>query len=108
MFEWRQPGDVSMQNQFQFSNLRAAFLAFTGLVAAAAAHADPGKDLGAATPVAMATTPQQCNDADAIPTKLGYPTGTTFRLTDAGLVVLKQPRAVTVGNWEPEWPNTGN
>ena len=96
-----------MQNHFQFLNLRAAVLGFAGLVAAAFAHADPGKDLGAATPVAMAT-PQQCNDADAILTKLGYPTGTTFKLTDAGLVVLKQPRAVAVGNWEPEWPNTGN
>jgi hypothetical protein len=97
-----------MQNQFQFFNLRAAVLGLAGLVAAAAAHADPGKDLGAASPVAMATAPQQCNDADVALSKLRYPTGTTFKLTDAGLVVLKQPRAVTVGNWEPEWPNTGN
>ena len=97
-----------MQNQFQSSSLRAAVLAFAGLVAAAAAHADTGKDLGAATPVAMAATPQQCDDADAILARLRYPTGTTFKLTDAGLVVLKQPRPVNLGNWEPEWPNTGN
>ena len=97
-----------MLKHFQFFNLRAVVLGFAGFVAAAAAHADPGKDLGAATPVAMAAAPQQCNGADAVLTKLSYPMGTTFKLTDAGLVVLKKPRPVTVGNWEPEWPNTGN
>jgi hypothetical protein len=96
-----------MQSNSRFSNLRSAVLAFAGFVAAAAAHADPGKDLGAATPVAM-TTAQQCSDSDAILAKLRFPAGTTFKLTDAGLVVLKQPHAVTVANWEPEWPNTGN
>jgi hypothetical protein len=97
-----------MQPNIQSSNARAAVLAFIGLITGASAHADPGKDLHAATPVAMAAAPQQCNDTDAILTKLRYPTGTTFKLTDAGLVVLNQPRASTATNWEPEWPNTGN
>ena len=97
-----------MQTHFQLSNLRAAALAFVGLVAAAAAHAEPGKDLGAATPVAMAAAPQQCGEANAILAKLSYPTGTTFKLTDAGLVVMKLPHAVAVTDWQPEWPNTGN
>jgi hypothetical protein len=97
-----------MQSNSRFSNLRSAVLAFTGFVAAAAAHADPGKDLGAATPVAMAAAPQQCTDTDAVLAKLRFPMGTTFKLTDAGLVVLKQPHTVTVANWEPESPNTGN
>jgi hypothetical protein len=108
MFERQQPGDISMRSNLQFSNLRAAVLAFIGLVAGSAAHADPGKLLGAATPVAMAAAPQQCNDTDAILAKLRYPAGTTFKLTDAGLVVLNQPRAANAANWEPEWPNTGN
>jgi hypothetical protein len=104
-----------MQSNFRFFHVRSAVLALAGLVAAAAAHADPGKDLdgkdlGAATPVAMAAAPEQCSDTDAILSKLRFPAGTTFKLTDAGLVVLKQPRAraVTVTNWEPEYLNTGN
>ena len=97
-----------MQSKYRFSKFRSAVLAFTGLVASAAAHAGTGKDLGAATPVATAAEPQQCSATDAILAKLRYPTGTTFKLTKAGLVVLKQPRAVTVANWEPEWPNVGN
>jgi hypothetical protein len=107
MFERRQPGDIPMQTNFQCSKLRAVVLAFTGLVAAAA-HADPGKDFGTASPVAMSAAPQQCSDTDAILAKLRYPSGTTFKLTDAGLVVLNQARAVTVTDWQPEWPNTGN
>jgi hypothetical protein len=104
-----------MQSNSPFSHLRSAMLAFAGLIAAAAAHADPGKDvagkdLGAASPVAMAAASQQCSDTDAILAKLRFPAGTTFKLTDAGLVVLKQPRAraATETNWEPEWLNTGN
>jgi hypothetical protein len=104
-----------MQSNFRFFHLRSAVLAFAGLVAAAAAHADPGKDvdgkeLGAATPIAMAAAAQQCSDTDAILARLRFPAGTTFKLTDAGLVVLKQPhaRAVSVTNWEPEYLNTGN
>ena len=96
-----------MQSNVRFSDLRAAALAFAGLVAGVAAHADPSKDLGAASPVAMAA-PQQCSETDAILSRLSYPTGTMFKLTDASLVVLKQPGTVTVAGWEPEWPNTGN
>jgi hypothetical protein len=97
-----------MQSNTRFSNLRSAVLAFAGLVAAAAAHANPGKDLGAATPVAIAAVAQQCSDSDAILARLRFPIGTTFELTDAGLVVMKQPRSRTAAGWEPEWPNTGN
>ena len=96
-----------MKTKAQFSTRFGGLLAFAGFLSAAA-HAGPGKDLNAATPVAMAEAPQQCTDAEALSARLKYPTGTTFKLTDAGLVVLKQSRPVTVGNWEPEWPNTGN
>jgi len=107
MFERLQPGDISMQSKFRFSDFRSAVLAFTGLVAIAAAHADARKDLGAATPIAISSA-QQCSNTDQILAKLKYPAGTTFKLTDAGLVVLKLPHKVTVANWRPEWPNSGN
>jgi uncharacterized protein involved in outer membrane biogenesis len=107
MFERQQPGDISMQNKYRFSKFRSTVLAFTGLVAAAAAHADSRKDLGAATPIAISSA-QECSNTDHILAKFKYPAGTTFKLTDAGLVVLKQPHKVTVANWRPEWPNTGN
>ncbi len=87
----------------------AAAVAVAGLIAAATAHADPGKDLSAAPPLAL-QSPQQCTDVDAMLARLRFPTGTTFRLTDAGLVVLKQPKAVRVREpeLEPEpWANSG-
>jgi hypothetical protein len=87
----------------------AAALAAAGLIAAATAHADPGTELSAASP-ALREPPRQCTDADAILAKLQYPKGTTFLLTDAGLVVLKQPKAVRTREAVPEpeaWANSG-
>ena len=85
----------------------AAALAAAGLIAAATAHADPDKDLIAVPPLAL-ELPRQCTDVDAMLAKLRFPTGTTFRLTDAGLVVLKQPKAVRVREPESEpWGNSG-
>jgi hypothetical protein len=89
--------------------LGAAALAVAGLIAAATAHADPGKDSSAAPPLAL-QSPRQCTDVDAMLARLRFPTGTTFRLTDAGLVVLKQPKAVRVRETESEpepWGNSG-
>ena len=83
-------------------------LVAAGLIAAATAHADPSKDLSAATPVAKLDTPRQ--SCDATLAKPQFPTGTTFLLTDAGLVVLKQPKAVRVREPAPEpeaWGNSG-
>ena len=88
----------------------AAALAVAGLIAAATVHADPSKDLGAAPAAALRDSPRQCTDVDAILAKLRYPTGTTFLLTDAGLVVLKEPKAVRVREPEAEpeaWGNSG-
>jgi hypothetical protein len=88
----------------------AAALAVAGLIAAAAAHADPGKDSSAAPPLALSEPPRQCSDVDAILAKLRFPAGTTFLLTDAGLVVLKQPKAVRSREPAPEpeaWGNSG-
>ena len=88
----------------------AGALAVAGLIAAATAHADPSKDLNAATPVAKLEPPRQCSDVDAILARLQYPKGTTFLLTDAGLVVLKQPKAVRNREPAPEpeaWGNSG-
>ena len=83
----------------------AAALALAGLIAAASAHADPSKDLSAAPAATLRDPPRQCTDVDAILAKLRFPTGTTFLLTDAGLVVLKQPKAVRVQEPESEpWP----
>jgi hypothetical protein len=101
-----------MQTQVSKSSQRfaAAALAVAGLIAAATAHADPGRDLSAAPPLALREPPRQCTDVDAILAKLRFPTGTTFLLTDAGLVVLKQPKAVRVRepDSEPEpWGNSG-
>jgi hypothetical protein len=87
--------------------LGAAALAVAGLIAAATAHADPGKDLSAAPPLAL-EPPRQCTAVDAIMARLKFPTGTTFLLTDAGLVVLKQPKAVRAPERELEpWGNSG-
>jgi hypothetical protein len=106
MFERQRPGGFSMRTNTQISTRFGGMLAFAGFLSAAA-HADQGKDLNAVTPIAMAAAPAQCAEAEALSVRLKYPAGTTFKLTDAGLVVLKQARPVTVGNWEPEWPNTG-
>jgi hypothetical protein len=99
-----------MQTLVKFSQrFGAAALAFAGLTAAAAAHANPSQDSSAAPPPAL-EPPRQCTDTDAIQAKLRFPVGTTFKLTDAGLVVLKQPKAVTKGITYPEpepWPNSG-
>jgi hypothetical protein len=99
-----------MQTQIsKFSRrLGAAALAVAGLIAAATAHADPDKDLSATAPVAKIDSPRQCSDVEAILARLKYPAGTTFLLTDAGLVVLKQPKAVRAREPEPEpWGNSG-
>jgi hypothetical protein len=95
-----------MNTKSGFFTRAGGMLAFAGFLSAAA-HADSGKDLNATTPVAMAAAPQQCTEAEAMSVRLKYPAGTTFKLTDAGLVVVKQPRSVTFTNWEPEWPNSG-
>jgi hypothetical protein len=89
----------------------AAVLALAGVIAAATAHADPGKDLSAAPPLAL-EPPRQCTAVDAIIAKLRFPTGTTFLLTDAGLVVLEQPKAARALAPQPEpepepWGNSG-
>jgi hypothetical protein len=88
----------------------AGALAVAGLIAAASAHADPGQDVSAAPLLALREPPRQCSDADATLATLRFPTGTTFKLTDAGLVVLKQPKAVRVREPAPEpeaWGNSG-
>jgi hypothetical protein len=86
-----------------------AMLGLAAFIAAAAAHADPGKDLGAALTTQLLDSTRQCAAADEVLTKLRFPTGTKFLLTDAGLVALDQPRPrPSTTNWEPEWPNTGN
>ena len=100
-----------MQTQVSKSSQRlaAAALALAGLIAAATAHADPGRDLSAAPQLSL-ESPRQCTDVDAMLAKLRYPTGTTFRLTEAGLVVLKQPKAVRAREPAPEpeaWGNSG-
>jgi hypothetical protein len=87
-----------------------AALAVAGLIAAASAHADPGKDLSAAPLLALSEPPRQCSDVDAILARIQYPKGTTFLLTDAGLVVLKQPKVVRTREAAPgfeAWPNSG-
>ena len=85
----------------------AAALTVAALIAAATAHADP-KDLNAASSSASRQPPRQCSDVDAILAKLRFPTGTTFLLTDAGLIVLNQAsKAVTYPEPEP-LPNSGN
>ena len=100
-----------MQTQIsKFSRrLGATALAVAGLIAAATAHADPDKDLSATAPVAKIDSPRPCSDVDAILARIKYPAGTTFLLTDAGLVVLKQPKAVRAREpAEPEpWGNSG-
>jgi hypothetical protein len=88
----------------------AGALAVAGLIATASAYADPGQDVSAAPLLALREPPRQCSDVDAVLARLQYPKGTTFRLTDAGLVVLKQPKAVKDREpaQEPEaWGNSG-
>jgi len=86
--------------------LGAAALSVAGLMAAATAQAGPGKDLSPAPRLTLPESPRQCSDVDAIVARLRYPTGTTFLLTDAGLIVLKQPKAVKTFEPDP-WGNSG-
>ena len=97
-----------MQSNRFSKHLRASALTLAGLVAAAAAHADPGRDLRDAVTTQLLDSTRQCADMDAILTKLRFPTGTTFMLTDAGLVVVDPPKPRTAAIPEPVWPNTGN
>ena len=78
--------------------LGVAALAVAGLIAATA-HA---KDLSAAPTATLLDEARQCSDVDAILAKLQFPAGTTFLLTEAGLVVLSQAKAV--GDPLPDWP----
>jgi hypothetical protein len=95
-------------NRFS-KRLRATALTFVGLVAAAAAHADPGTDLRDVVTTQLLDSTRQCADMDAVLTKLRFPTGTKFLLTDAGLVMVDRPHThAGAMNWEPEWPNSGN
>jgi hypothetical protein len=95
-------------NRFS-KHLRATALTFIGLVAAAAAHADPGTNLSNAVTTQLLDSTRQCADMDAVLTKLRFPTGTKFLLTDAGLVMVDQPHPrAWATKWEPEWPNSGN
>lgn len=84
----------------------AAAVAFVLLSAAATAHANPGKDLSAPLPAELRDSLRQCSDVDAILAKLQFPAGTTFLLTDAGLVVVSQPKRAN--DPQADWPNTGN
>ena len=88
----------------------AAALAVAGLIAAATAHAEPAQDSSAAPSLDLREAPRQCTSADAFLARLQYPKGTTFLLTDAGLVVLKQPKPARVRETSPEpeaWGNSG-
>jgi hypothetical protein len=80
-------------------------------VAASAAHADPSASVAAQTSV-QSSSERQC-DATADSSALArFETGTTFMLTDNGLIVLKRAAKKTwyspVKSDEPEFPNTGN
>jgi hypothetical protein len=80
-----------------------------GAVAASAAHADSG-----ASPAAAVQMPldRECAASAGSKPISGFQAGTTFMLTDNGLVVLK---LAAPKKWyssgttaEPEFPNTGN
>ncbi len=86
--------------------LGAAAAVLAGLIAAATAHANPGKDLSTALPPELRDSLRQCSSVDAILAKLQFPAGTTFLLTDAGLVVLSEPKAAS--DPQADYPNTGN
>jgi len=92
----------------QFSTrLGLALLSVIGIVAAAAAHADAATDLAAPMKISSLGSTRRCSDdyKSGRP-MLRFPTGTTFLLTDAGLIVLDQPAAANTS--QPDWPNTGN
>ncbi|HEY2779443.1 MAG TPA: hypothetical protein VGI90_01610 [Steroidobacteraceae bacterium] len=89
------------------TRLGAALLSILGVVVAATAHADAAADFAAPLSASLLQTAQQCNEyGKASPTTLRLPTGTTFLLTEAGLIVLSQPPAQS--GPEAAWPNTGN
>jgi hypothetical protein len=90
----------------QFSTrLGLALLSVIGI--AAAAHADAATDLAAPIKISSVGSTQRCSDdyKSGLP-MLRFPTGTTFLMTDAGLIVLDQPAAANTS--QPDWPNTGN
>jgi hypothetical protein len=78
-----------------------------GITAAAAAHANAANDLAAPIKTSLLASTQQCSeDNKSAQPMLRFPSGTTFLLTDAGLIVLNQPTAASTA--EQDWPNTGN
>jgi hypothetical protein len=104
------PGDISMRvksYELFSTRLGAALLSVLGAVAAATAHADAAADLAAPPSASLLQTAQQCNDyGKAAQATLRLPTGTTFLLTEAGLIVLTQPPAENGS--DAAGPNTGN
>jgi hypothetical protein len=96
-----QPGEMSMRVKSY------VLFSILGVVAAATAHADSIADLAAPFPASLQQSAQQCNDyGKAAQATLRLPSGTTFLLTEAGLVVLREPAAEKIS--EAAWPNTGN
>jgi hypothetical protein len=85
------------------------WLVACGTLAAGVANSDPSTSVAA--PVAQTSPERDC----AVPTESSafarFETGTTFMLTDNGLVVLKQAAKkwyTPAKSDEPEFPNTGN
>jgi hypothetical protein len=97
-------------------HLASTLLAACSL-AAAAAYADPSTVTVAAATPAKTESPQQCAapSGAAAPSEAAaltkFETGTTFMLTENGLIVLKRPAAKKWysrdRNPEPEYLNTG-
>jgi hypothetical protein len=78
---------------------------------AAAAHADPSTS-GAAQASMQSSPERQCDTSAESSALARFDTGTTFMLTDKGLIVLKRAAKKTwyapLKSDEPEFPNTGN
>jgi hypothetical protein len=97
-------------NTTQFvRRLASTLLAVCGL-AATAAYADPSATVTAAAG-AKSESPQQCTAPTEAAALTKFETGTTFVLTDNGLIVLKRPAPKKWysrdRNVEPEYLNSG-
>jgi|SRR5476651_1729561 hypothetical protein len=91
--------------------LGASVLIACGL-AATAAHADPSTSTTAASTAVQSESAQQCPASTESSALSRFETGTTFTLTENGLIVLKRPAAKKwysrAESSEPEYLNTGN
>ena len=91
--------------------LKTMTLVACGVLAASAVYAEPESAANVATLSVPLDSARQCGEATEHQALAGFETGTTFLLTEKGLIAIKRPAAKksrpVEASWAPDY-NTGN